>query len=326
MQVIRENDRLPQNTTVATIGMFDGVHLGHATLLGELRRVAAARGLKSVVVTFAQHPQLVLRPASGMKMLMTLDDRLAALAAQGVDCVVLLNFTPQLSLLTSTQFMQRLHERCGVCALLAGYNHHFGHDRDATFAAYVQNGAAVGVEVLKAPEYLGRYAPVSSSIIRKLLAAGKVDDALHCLGRPFALRGTVVRGFHNGRKIGFPTANVGQVDPQVILPHNGAYAVLATVAGRRLQGMANVGHRPTLHNGPQLTVEVNLFNFDGDIYGQPIKLEFIKFLRLEFKLAGIDELRAQLTRDREHAIAILDHYQSTLNTTQQHNNTENGNH
>ena len=172
-------------------------------------------------------------------------------------------------------------------------------------ADYVRTGQQLGIDVIKAPEYLGEYAPVSSTIVRGLIAAGKVDDAMHCMGRPFRLEGTVVHGFHNGRGIGFPTANVGRLDPNIILPHNGAYAVMVDVAGQRLQGMVNLGNRPTLDNGTQLSIEVNIFDFDQDIYGQHIALDFIKFLRLEFKLGSIDELRAQLTRDRDKSRAIL---------------------
>ena len=163
----------------------------------------------------------------------------------------------------------------------------------------------LGIDVVKAPEYLGEYAPVSSSIIRRLIASGKVDDAMRCMGRPYTLSGKVVHGFHNGRGIGFPTANVGEIPADLILPHKGAYAVMVKVDDEWHQGMVNVGVRPTLDNGTQLSVEVNIFDFDGDIYGKPITLQFIKFLRLEFKLGSIDELRAQLTRDRNTSHQIL---------------------
>ena len=134
---------------------------------------------------------------------------------------------------------------------------------------------------------------------------------MHCMGRPYMLKGKVVHGFHNGRGIGFPTANVGETDPQVLLPHNGAYAVLAHVGDQVLPGMANVGYRPTMDNGHQLSIEVNLFDFDEDIYGADIALEFISFLRLEFKMCGVEELRQQLTRDRINAQRLIQEYLST---------------
>lgn len=301
-----DSDRLPAGSTVATIGMFDGVHLGHATLINALNHEAHRRGLQSVVVTFGQHPQHVLHGA-GLPMLQTLEQRLSALGKLNPDHLVVLEFTRELSLLDSAAFMRLLRDRLGIVALLVGYNHRFGHNRNETFADYVRTGRELGIEVIKAPEYLGEYAPVSSTIVRGLIAAGKVDDAMHCMGRPYRLEGTVVHGFHNGRGIGFPTANVGQMDTSIILPHNGAYAVMVDVLGRRLQGMVNVGNRPTLNNGTQLSIEVNIFDFDQDIYGQPIALDFIKFLRLEFKLGSIDELRTQLTHDRDKSRAILSH-------------------
>ena len=311
MKIIGSDTQLEPGTTIATIGMFDGVHLGHATLLDFLKEQARQRGLESAVVTFAQHPQAVLHPEAGIKMIMTVDDKLKLIARHGIDCTVLLDFTRELSLLDSSRFIELLRDRYGVAALVAGYDHHFGHNKQETFADYVRHGRELGVDIVKAPEYLGAYAPVSSSIIRKLIASGKVDDAMHCMGHPYSLAGKVVHGFHNGSGIGFPTANVGELDPTLILPHRGAYAVMVDVAGKHLKGMVNVGVRPTMHNGHRLSIEVNIFDFDGDIYGMPIKLEFIKFLRLEFKLGSIEELRAQLIRDRAQSVKILDAYCAT---------------
>lgn len=311
MHRLNEADRLPSATRVATIGMFDGVHLGHATLIEALKREASARGLRSLVITFTRHPQHVLRTGDDrVRMLQTIDDRLAAIEVLDPDELLLLDFNPQLAATGSREFMQLLHNRYGVDTLIVGYNHRFGHDQPMPLSEYAAMGREVGVTVVKAPEYLGEYAPVSSTIVRGLIAAGKVADAMHCMGRPFKLAGRVVHGFHNGRGIGFPTANVGDIDPSLILPHNGAYAVMVHVDGRQYQGMVNVGTRPTLNNGKTLSVEVNIFDFDGDIYDHPIALEFVGFLRLEFKLGSIDELREQLTRDRDKSRLILDCYKT----------------
>lgn len=308
MKILGENDRLPAGSTAATIGMFDGVHLGHATLVDFVNREAAARGKQSLVITFLHHPRQVLFPDQQFKLIMPLDKRLSHLEALGPDLLLPIDFTQELSRLDSSQFIGLLHDRYGVDVLVAGYNHHFGHNRGETFEDYCRHGRELGVELVKAPEYLGRYAPVSSTIIRGLIAAGKVADAMHCMGRPHAISGKVVHGFHNGRGLGFPTANVGKMDPDVLLPHNGAYAVLAYVGGQQLQGMANIGKRPTLDNGNSISIEVNLFDFDEDIYGQDITLEFISFLRLEFKMCGLDELKQQLTLDRSNAQRLLHEY------------------
>ena len=303
-----ETDRLPAGSTVASIGMFDGVHRGHATLVNFLNQQAAAQGKQSLVITFLRHPRQVLHPDEPFKLIMPLEDRLEQIAALGPDLLLPLDFTPELSRLDSAQFIEMLRDRYGMSMLVAGYNHRFGHKNGDTFEDYCRHGERLGVKVVKAPEYLGQYAPVSSTIVRGLIAAGRVVDAMHCMGRPFILKGKVVHGFHNGRGLGFPTANVGEIDPSLLLPHNGAYAVLAHVAGKRLQGMTNIGRRPTLDNGDQLSIEVNLFDFDEDIYGMDITLEFISFLRLEFKMCGLDELKRQLTLDRENAKRLLNDY------------------
>lgn len=309
MKILDENDRLsPGSSTIATIGMFDGVHLGHATLVDFLNRQAAAQGKQSLVVTFLRHPRQVLHPDPNFKLIMPLADRLRHLQALGPDLLLPLDFTPELAALDSAQFIELLRDRYGVSTLVAGYNHRFGHKRGETFEDYCRHGERLGVEVIKAPEYLGQYAPVSSTIVRGLIAAGRVVDAMHCMGRPHVIAGKVVHGFHNGRGLGFPTANVGEMDPNVIVPHNGAYAVLAHVRGQRLQGMANIGKRPTLDNGDNISIEVNLFGFDDDIYGEDISLEFISFLRLEFKMCGLDELKQQLTLDRDNAKRLLNEY------------------
>ena len=303
-----ENDRLAPGTTVATIGMFDGVHRGHATLVDFLNRQAAALSKQSLVITFLKHPRQVLYSGEPFSLLMSLEDRLSHLRELNPDLILALDFTPELAQLNSSQFIELLRDRYGVSMLVVGYNHRFGHKKGERFEDYRRHGQALGVQVVKAPEYLGEYAPVSSTIVRSLIAAGRVKDAMHCMGRPHIIRGRVVHGFHNGRGLGFPTANVGDVAPGLMLPHNGAYAVLAHVKGVVLQGMANIGKRPTLDNGDQLSIEVNLFDFDDDIYGEEITLEFISFLRLEFKMCGLDELKRQLTLDRDNAKRILHEY------------------
>ena len=311
MKILGENDRLPTGSTVATIGMFDGVHLGHATLVDFLKQQAADQGKQSLLITFLRHPRQVLHPDEPFKLIMPLDERLKQIEALGPDLLLQLDFTAEFAKLDSSQFIELLRDRYGVSLLVAGYNHRFGHNRGETFRDYCRHGEQLGVKMVKAPEYLGPYAPVSSTIVRGLIAAGRVVDAMHCMGRPHMIRGKVVHGFHNGRGLGFPTANVGKIDPQLLLPHNGAYAVLAHVDGQVLQGMANIGKRPTLDNGDQLSIEVNLFDFDDDIYGKDITLEFISFLRLEFKMCGLEELKHQLTLDRNNAKRILNDYSTT---------------
>jgi riboflavin kinase/FMN adenylyltransferase len=310
MKTLGANDRLNANAgeVTATIGMFDGMHHGHITLINALKAEAQSRHQSSAIVTFRQHPQLVVNPQGFPKALMTLDKKIECIASTDPDYLILLDFDEQLSNLSSREFMELLHNQYNVTTLVMGYNHRFGHERNATFAHYVEQGREVGIEVVKAPEYLGQYAPVSSSIVRQLISSGRVEDAMNCMGHPFELEGRVIHGFHNGRGIGFPTANVGDISPNIILPHLGAYAVMVQVDDQWYKGMVNIGHRPTLDNGDNISIEVNIFDFDSDIYGKPIRLQFIRFLRLEFKLGSIEQLREQLSYDKELSNTILDNY------------------
>lgn len=296
------------NGLVATIGMFDGMHRGHLTLINALKREAELRHQQSAVITFKQHPQQVVNPEGCPRALMPLDKKIEAITKLNPDFLVLLDFDTALAQLSAKQFIEMLRDRWSVATLVMGYNHRFGHDRNKSFAHYVELGRNAGVEVVKGPEYLGKYAPVSSSIVRQLIAGGRVEDAMNCMGHPFELEGKVIHGFHNGRGIGFPTANVGEINPQLILPHLGAYAVMVNVDNEWHMGMVNIGHRPTLDNGDDVSIEVNIFDFDNDIYGKEIILQFIRFLRLEFKMGSIDLLRQQLTNDKKLSIQILDKY------------------
>ncbi len=310
MKIIGSNHSITNadGKIAATIGMFDGVHRGHLTLINALKHEAAARGQLTAVITFKQHPQQVVNPSGSPKALMTLEQKVNAIAATQPNYLVLLDFDNDLARLSARQFIELLHKQYNVATLVMGYNHRFGHDPGRTFAHYVEQGHMAGVEVVKGPEYLGQYAPVSSSIVRQLISSGRVEDAMNCMGHPFELTGKVVHGFHNGRGIGFPTANVGKIDPSLILPHQGAYAVMVNVDGMWHKGMVNIGHRPTLNNGDDISIEVNIFDFDHDIYGKDITLHFVRFLRLEFKLVSIEQLRQQLTHDKQLSNKILDNY------------------
>lgn len=286
----------------ATIGMFDGFHLGHRTLVESLKREAGKRGLATAVVTFRDHPQNVLHHA-GQKWICTLDDRIQCIADQGVDYLILMDFTPELAALDSTAFMMLLRDCYHLRALVVGFNHRFGHNRSEGFDDYRANGARLGVEVVQAAEYAGEYAPVSSSIVRRYIAEGNVEAAMHRLYHPFCLSGTVVHGLKNGRKIGFPTANVGGYSPQVIMPANGVYVTLAQIdGGDWLPSMANIGTRPTVLTEGAISVEVNIFNFDADIYDRRFAVRFIKRLRNEVHHASLDALKRQLAADRDASL------------------------
>lgn len=286
----------------ATIGMFDGVHRGHVWLIDRLKEFAARRGLGTAVVTFTNHPRNVLRPDAGMPLIMPLPRRIDLLAATGIDRIMLMDFTPELSMLDSAGFMELLSSHYGTAALLMGYNHRFGHNRDERFSDYVDCGRSLGIEVERADEYRGDFAPISSSIVRRLLNDGDVATAADKLGRHFGLCGTVVHGFARGRDIGFPTANVDVADTRLIVPRDGVYAVTVTLPdGSTHGGMANIGIRPTFNDGARRSIEIHIFGFDADIYGAEIEVRFIHRLRDERAMGSVEELKAQLCADLEAA-------------------------
>ncbi len=297
MIVVTDKDELHEGGLLATIGMFDGVHLGHRFLIKDLTSAAKQLGVKSAVITFSNHPQRVFNPDGGLRMIMTLEERLRILDELGVDVAIVLDFTKEFAKIDSSEFMNMLRSKYEVGTLIMGFNHRFGCNRDEDFEDYVRNGEKLGIVVVKADEYQGEYSPVSSSLIRKMLEEGRVDLAKAYLTQPFYLEGVVVPGKQNGRKIGFPTANL-DVASELIVPHRGVYAVRVTLPdGTKRGGMANIGVRPTIEKGGKRTFEVNIFDFDGDLYGKTLRVGFVKFMRSEMKMGSFDELKERLKLD-----------------------------
>ena len=296
----------------ATIGFFDGVHLGHRFLIGQVCREARARGLASLAVTFPEPPRAVLCPGFRPELLATPQEKLSLLEQTGVEYCALLPFTRQMAALSARQFMQLLKERFRIRLLVVGYDHRFGHDRAEGFDDYVRHGRELGMDVLPAeayrlPGWTGGGVPptVSSSLIRHLLVEGDVERAAACLGYRYSLGGTVAGGRRIGRELGFPTANLRPDNPCKLVPADGVYAVTAQVDGRTYGGMLNIGRRPTLDNGDDRSIEAHLFDFDHDIYGHPMRLTFVRRIRPERKYASLDELTAQLRHDEEEIRALL---------------------
>ncbi len=304
MQTIT-TDNCIETGIAATIGMFDGVHLGHRCVLSYLKELAAARGLKSGVITFSQHPQHVLHPNGDLKMLMTLEEKLQSLSETGIDYTIVLDFTMELAKLSTREFLQFIKKQFCVKLLIVGYDHHFGHDRNLSFPDYQRIGEEIGVEVMQTPELDCELGHISSSVIRKLIENGEVAKAAERLSKPFKFAGEVVHGQQNGRKINFPTANIEIFDKTIIVPSNGVYAAKVKVDGKTYGGMLNIGVRPTVDNSGRKSVEVNIFDFNEDIYGHAIEVAVIAKLRDERKMNGLEELKAQLTIDKNNAIKIL---------------------
>lgn len=290
------------NTYVATIGFFDGVHQGHRYLIRQVKDEAMRRGMKSMVVTFPTHPRKVLHADYQPALLTTCDEKVTLLKHEGVDDIVLMPFTRELSQLTAREFMQKLHTDYGVNVLVIGYDHRFGHDRSEGFDDYVRYGKEMSMDVVQALEEPdGRY---SSTAVRNALVAGDVTRANDVLGYPYFMQGGVVSGYHVGTKIGYPTANI-QVDSDKLVPDNGVYAVRVDVDGQKYGGMLNIGMRPTLNNGTDKSIEVHILDFEGDLYGKSICVEFIKFIRKEQRFESIDILRTQLKEDENVCRKLL---------------------
>lgn len=292
---------------IATVGMFDGVHLGHCSLLSELRRLGQERGLTPAVFTFDRHPLQIICPDKAPASLSPIAERVKRLHDAGVTDVVILTFDNELRALDARSFITMLHDRYGVRAILMGFNHRFGSDRLKDFADYAAIGRELGVEILRGEEWSsGNGAQsVSSSSVRRALGEGDMALAADMLGRPYSISGKVVGGREIGRKIGFPTANITPAEATCQLPAPGVYAVDVTMPdGTVRRGMLNIGVRPTVDHSanPALTIEVNIIDWDGDLYGKTLTLTFISRLRGEMRFADLDSLRTQLTHDREAAL------------------------
>ena len=293
---------------VATIGFFDGVHRGHRFLIDRVIEEAQRSGMSSAVITFDRHPREVLQTDYQPDLLSTLDEKLLLLSKTHVDNTVVLHFDASLAALTAQDFMRDVLQRqLKVRKLIIGYDNRFGHNRSEGFDDYVRYGKELGIEVICADAFLPDDVRVSSSVIRTCLREGRVEDANRLLGYDYTIESRIVSGYQNGRKMGFPTANLDVTRCQQLLPASGVYAVLVrlkdSVGWKR--GMMNIGHRPTF-NGTTTSMEVNLFNFSGDLYGQELLVSFISKIRDEHKFDSIEALAEQLQHDKVQINKLFD--------------------
>ena len=303
-----DNKEAMTEPCVATIGFFDGVHRGHQFLISHLVETARQDGMPAVVITFDEHPRKVLQSDYQPEMLSTLDSKLLLLSKTEVDDAVVLHFTREMAAMSAREFMQQvLHDHLHVKKLFIGYDHRFGHNREETFDDYVRYGKEMGIEVIKNQAYSMNGINISSSVIRSFLKEGEVDMANQCLGYPYTIIGKVVNGYHEGRKLGFPTANLDLSHFGQMIPAPGVYAVKARLEGTVVwkQGMMNIGTRPTF-DGKQLTLETHIFNFEGDIYDQILLVSFVKRIRGERKFESPEELAAQLKEDEQMIINLFE--------------------
>jgi riboflavin kinase/FMN adenylyltransferase len=316
MEIIRNIEKTRMLLkSVATIGVFDGVHAGHQQVINRVVSDAKFHHLASMVITFDRHPRQLFDPQFRPQLLTTQQEKEQEIERLGVDFLVVLPFTKEMAALSARDFMaQILKERLNVKMLEVGYDNRFGHDSTEGIDDYRRYGDELGIMVYKGIrlDFQGYHVPVCSSNIRSLIAEeGEVDTANMFLGRNYELSGKVMPGEHIGHQLGFPTANLEPDDPFKVIPASGVYGVWATVGDSQkpLPAMMNIGTRPTF-DGRNRTLEVNIFDFDGDLYGQTVRISFLFRLREERKFESPEALVAQLQKDKEQVLYILNKVES----------------
>jgi riboflavin kinase/FMN adenylyltransferase len=289
--------------SVVTVGTFDGVHLAHREIIRDVVGRARVKEGRSVVVTFDPHPREVVGQGKGpVELLSTVEERITEIGALNVDLLLIIGFTYEFSRISPREFYQRyIVQGTGVDEVVVGYDHMFGRDREAGIRELVEMGKEFDFSVFAIHPFTVGGETVSSTRIREALGAGDVERAAAFLGRPYPLSGTVLKGDGRGRKLGFPTANLEPAASKKVIPARGVYAVAAEVRGEHRYGMANIGVRPTVGAGLPVMIEVHLFDYDRDIYGETLHIAFLRRLREEKKFGSLEELTAQLHRDMEAA-------------------------
>lgn len=307
MQYIDYKRKIEHLPVVATIGFFDGVHQGHRYLIEQVREIAIQKGLPSAVITFPIHPRKVMNQEYQPALLCSYEEKVIRLSSTKVDYCISMDFTPDLSQMTAREFIHKvLKEELQVDTLIVGYDHRFGHNREDGFEEYKKYGAEVDMEVIQGRQYEGEH--ISATRIRTLLGEGDVEKAAELLTYHYLLSGKIIEGYKVGRTIGFPTANVESWERYKVIPAFGVYAVHVYIGGEKHDGMLYIGRRPTLQNGDNISVEINIFDFDEDLYDKSISAEFLEFVRPDEKFSDIDTLREQLFRDKEKVQCLLKMY------------------
>ena len=299
-----------------TVGTFDGVHRGHQGVISLMRKTADAQGLRVVVVTFDPHPQIVLaKPGrEPLALLTTIEERCERLAHVGVDEVVVIPFTHEFAQTSAESFIRQLVSTIDVQHFFIGHDHAFGKDRGGNEELLRHLGVELGFDVERIPPLETDGLVVSSTLVRAALKSGDVEAASAMLGRPYALRGTVVQGDGRGRTLGIPTANIVPTNPHKLMPANGVYVVSMLIDGSEHVGMANIGVRPTFTNDTAPTLEVHILQFDNDLYNTTLDVQFHARLRGEQKFESREEFLAQLEHDKQQTIIYQHLIQQRRNT------------
>jgi riboflavin kinase/FMN adenylyltransferase len=293
------NDFTPLKNAVVTIGTFDGVHLGHQKIIAGIRELAEEVGGETVLLTFFPHPRMILKPEDeSLKMINTIAEKAELLEKLGIDNLIITPFSRDFSNQTAEEYIREvLVNKIGTKKIVIGYDHRFGKDRQGGLEELQHLSQPYGFEVYEIPEQDINEVAISSTRIREALLAGNIELANQFLGYPFYITGKVIKGDQIGRKIGFPTANIVVEERYKLIPSDGIYSVKVKIGFETFFGMGYIGSRPTVM-GQTRNIEVNLFNFDAEIYNQTVQVEFYNFIRGDSKFEGLDELKAQIAKDK----------------------------
>lgn len=306
MNIYTDINEVPKDkNTVLSVGTFDGVHRAHRHIIEKITGIAG-RDFRSFIITFDPHPQEVLRTkVPELKLLTTTDEKLALLNSLRIENVLVIKFTMEFSKTSARDFYEKLvFEKIGLRDLVVGYDHGFGHDREGDLKMLYELGGELRFNVHRVEEIDVKGAPVSSTRIRKYLVDGKIENANELLGYDYSFEGVVAEGDKQGRTLGFPTVNIKPLAANKVMPKDGVYSVRVNINSETYYGMMNIGYRPTLTEGTRKIIEINIFDFDKDVYGEKISISFLKRLRDEVKFSSKDELIQQLNNDKEEILKI----------------------
>jgi riboflavin kinase/FMN adenylyltransferase len=300
------DDFAPIKNAVVTSGTFDGVHLGHQKILNRLKEIAGKHLGETVVITFWPHPRLILKPEEdSLRLLNTFEEKADLLKHQGIQHLLRIPFTKEFSQISSQAFIKNiLVDTIGTKKLVIGYDHRFGNNREGSFEQLKLNGPTYGFDVEEIERQDVDHIAVSSSKIRYALESGDIETAIHFLGRPYSMTGQVVKGDKLGRVLGYPTANIDLDSRLKLIPSDGIYAVTVKYESTIYKGMLYIGNRPTV-NGTKRVIEVNLFDFNKEIYGESLTIYFHSLIRLDSKFQDLEALKKQLHDDKEKALNLL---------------------
>lgn len=307
MAIFYNTDELRNfNNAVITIGTFDGVHLGHCTILQQVVSHAKELNGESIVLTFEPHPRKLLFPDQPLRILTPLLEKIDLITQAGINHVFVVPFTKEFAALSAEAYIQEfLVKHLHPKGIVIGYDHQFGHDRAGNINLLQDYENEGGFRVYEIPAKQIEDAAISSTKIRNALTAGHVADAANMLGRYYSLKGTVIAGAKIGRQLGYPTANISPLDAEQIVPQNGVYAIQGVIENITYKGMMNIGIRPTVSNELSLHIEAHLFDFSEDIYNKQVEIIFVERLRDEQRFPSLDALKAQLGQDALHAKQVL---------------------